>query len=129
MAEKKTTKSKRNTGNSGKKARRSKVNSIAEKYGLQDDYIFTTTLKRYEEQLWLMEDLQDDIEKNGTTIEKEYVKGRPNICPNPSVEQYNKTATAANQTATTLERILQRTFASKPAEEKDELLAALGIEK
>ena len=128
MAEKKTTNSKGNTGKSGKKERKSKVNSLAKKYGLQDDFIFKTTLKRYEEQLWLMEDLQADIKKNGTTIEKEYVKGRPNICPNPSVEQYNKTATAANQTATTLERILQRTFGDKPNKEKDELLSALGIE-
>ena len=127
MAEKKKPTKPAKAAQSKPKKRTSKVDSIAKHYGLEADFIFTTTLKRYEEQLWLMEDLQADIKKNGTTIQKEYVKGRPNLCPNPSVESYNKTATAANQTATTLEKILQRTVGGRTDEAKDEILDLLGV--
>ena len=41
------------------------------------------------------------------TVTKEYVKNRKNIVINPAVTEYNKTASAANQTVQTLLKIVQ----------------------
>ena len=43
----------------------------------------------------------------GPVIEKEYVKGRPNVCTNPAIQDYNRTATAANSTVHTLIDIIK----------------------
>jgi hypothetical protein len=40
-------------------------------------------------------------------VTKEYVKGRTNVYTNPAITEYNKTATAANGTVSTLINILK----------------------
>ena len=76
--------------------------------GIDDDetYIFITTWKRYQEQLSILDELAEERAKSEATITKEYVKGRQNICINPVITEYNKTATAANNTAKTLRDII-----------------------
>ena len=46
------------------------------------------------------------IKKEGTLVEKEYVKGRKNLVANPAIAEYNKTTTSANGTITTLMKII-----------------------
>ena len=58
-------------------------------------------------QIKLLEQLKASITENGMTVEKEYVKGRVNIVINPAITEYNKTASAANQTVQTLIKIVQ----------------------
>ena len=53
-----------------------------------------------------MDNLEAEILENGVTVEKEYVKGRSNLYTNPAIAEYNKTATAANGTLSTLLKIL-----------------------
>jgi hypothetical protein len=79
---------------------------VAESYDVQGNFFFVTTFKRYLEQINILSQLEEAYKEHGPTVEKEYVKGRKNICINPALNEYNKTSTAANQTVTTLMKII-----------------------
>ena len=79
----------------------------AEEKGLNTNFFFRTTFKRYQVQMNILADLERHIKEEGSTVTKEYVKGRGNIYVNPSIVSYNKTATAANGTVSTLINILK----------------------
>ena len=100
----------------------------AEKRGVSSNYFFATTFNRYQVQMKILEDLQKAIDAYGATVTKEYVKGRENLVANPAISEYNKTATASNQTVATLIKII-KTLRSEDedGENEDELLSALGI--
>ena len=55
----------------------------------------------------MLTQLKEIIRKEGTTIQKEYIKGRPNLTINPAISEFNKTATAANNTVMTLTKIVK----------------------
>ena len=86
----------------------------AQKRGVANNYFFQTTFKRYQVQLQAMEELEKAIFEMGATVTKEYVKGRQNVVVNPAITEYNKTATAANGTVSTLINII-RSFADEDA--------------
>lgn len=109
------------------KKRKSRVIEIAKQYGLDGDYFFESTFKRYEEQIEILDSLKKSIDEDGCTVSKEYVKGRKNQYIHPAVDAYNKAVTAANQTATTLVKIVQIQTQKNDPEVKDELLEVLGI--
>ena len=79
---------------------------MAQKSGVEQNFFFTTTFKRYQVQLNILNKLEAEIKKDGTLVEKEYVKGRKNVYSHPAVAEYNKTSTAANQTVQTLLKII-----------------------
>ena len=78
----------------------------AEEKGVKTNYLFATTFDRYQMQLSILEKLAAEIEEIGVTVKKEYVKGRRNTYVNPAITEYNKTATAANGTASALINII-----------------------
>ena len=80
----------------------------AEEKGVQTNFFFRTTFKRYQVQMKILNDLEKEINEIGATVSKEYVKGRKNIYTNPAITEYNKTATAANGTVGTLMSILKQ---------------------
>lgn len=80
----------------------------AEEKGVQTNFFFRTTFKRYQVQMRILADLEKAIEEHGATVTKEYVKGRQNLVANPAITEYNKTATAANGTVATLINILRQ---------------------
>ena len=86
---------------------------MAEEGGVEQNFFFITTYKRYKVQLETLDRLEEEIKDRPVLIEKEYVKDRKNVVANPAITEYNKTATAANQTAQTLIKIIT-TFASGP---------------
>lgn len=98
----------------------------AQEKGVRQNFFFVTTFKRYQVQMALLADLEKSIKSIGTTVTKEYVKGRTNVCINPAITEYNKTATAANGTVSTLVKIVSAFSSDK--EEKDELLEFLKAE-
>ena len=100
-----------------------KVLADAEARGVESNFFFVTTFKRYQVQMKLLSELEKAINEDGMTVSKEYVKGRKNIYTNPAITEYNKTATAANQTVTTLMKII--TTLTKNDGESDPLLAFL----
>lgn len=86
-----------------------KILEIAEAAGVQSNFFFRTTFRRYQVQLNNLTNLEKAIQQYGTTVSKEYVKGRQNLYVNPAIAEYNKTAEAANRTVATLIKIV-RTF-------------------
>ncbi len=85
----------------------------AEEGGVEQNFFFVTTLRRYKTQLSTLERLEAILEADDIQGYKEYADGRRVVAQNPTLNDYNKTATAANQTATTLLKIIQ-TFADGP---------------
>ena len=101
---------------------------IAEKYGVEQNFLFITTFKRYQVQLNILNELEKKIKEDGSLVTKEYVKGRGNIYTHPAISEYNKTATASNQTVATLIKIIKSLRSEdEDSESEDELLTALGI--
>lgn len=85
----------------------------AEERGVSSNFFFVTTFKRYQVQMRILSDLEKAIEEHGATVTKEYVKGRQNLVANPAITEYNKTATAANGTVSTLINII-KTLSNEP---------------
>lgn len=94
-----------------------KVLKMAEERGVQNNFFFVTTFKRYQVQMSILNSLEQAIKEHGSTVTKEYVKGRLNLCVNPAITEYNKTSTACNGTVSTLINIIK----SLPEEEGDNL--------
>ena len=93
-----------------KKSLQEQANEIlqqAEKRGVSSNFFFVTTFKRYQVQMKILSDLEGAINEYGATVTKEYVKGRQNLVANPALTEYNKTATAANGTVSTLINIIK----------------------
>ena len=101
------------------KRQAAQILKMAEARGVQNNFFFTTTFKRYLTQLEILERLEAAINEYGPTVTKEYVKGRENLVANPAINEYNKTATAANGTVKTLMDIIK----SVPAEDTGRGLA------
>lgn len=101
---------------------------IAQKYGVEKNFLFITTFKRYQVQLKILNDLEKTIQEDGSLVTKEYVKGRGNLYTHPAIGEYNKTSTSANQTVATLIKIVKSLKNDDDDNEgEDELLTALGI--
>ncbi len=96
------------------------VVQLAEQYGVKDNFFFISTMHRYRVQMSILEELEKAISETGTLVTKEYVKGRGNVYTNPAITEYNKTATAANNSVATLINIVKTL---KNDEEKEESLA------
>lgn len=79
----------------------------AQDRGVSSNFFFVTTFKRYQVQMKILGDLEKAITEYGATVTKEYVKGRQNLVANPAITEYNKTATAANGTVSTLINIIK----------------------
>lgn len=83
------------------------IMKIAEESGVQSNFFFLTTFKRYQVQLNILNELEKTMKEEGMLVSKEYVKGRKNLYSNPAVAEYNKTTDSANKTVATLMRILR----------------------
>ena len=95
---------------------------IAEESGVQSNFFFLTTFKRYQVQLNILNDLEKTIKEDGMTVTKEYVKGRKNVYSNPALKDYNTTTDSANRTVSTLMKIIKSYNVSDTTEEEDPLL-------
>ena len=94
--------------------------------GLSDDYLFLSTIERYEMQVHILETLKKTIEEEDTLVTKEYVKGRENLYTHPAITEYNKTTDSANKTVQTLDNLMKSQVAAVNKKEKDPLMALLG---
>ena len=86
--------------------------------GVSSNFFFVTTFKRYQVQLKILTDLEQEMNKTGAIITKTYVKGRENLCANPAIAEYNKTSTAANSTVSTLIQIIEKLSEEQVKESK-----------
>lgn len=97
---------------------------IAEQHGVEQNFFFLTTFKRYQVQISILIDLEAAIKRDGALVTKEYVKGRQNVYTHPAIVEYNRTSTAANQTVQTLMKIIA-TMRENSDDTGDELLEFL----
>ena len=95
---------------------------IAEDSGVQSNFFFVTTFKRYQVQLNILTELEKAIKDEGTLVSKEYVKGRKNIYSNPAIQDYNRTTDSANKTVSTLMRILRNFGVDEDTSDEDPLM-------
>lgn len=103
---------------------------IAQEHGVEQNFFFITTFKRYQVQINILTELEKKIQEEGALVTKEYVKGRKNVYTHPAIGEYNKTCTSANQTVATLIKIIKSLRNNDNENEgEDELLKALGITK
>lgn len=79
---------------------------LAQDANVEQNFFFVTTFKRYQVQLNILNKLEKEIEETGVLVTKQYVKNRENIYTHPAVTDYNRTATAANQTVQTILKII-----------------------
>ena len=79
----------------------------AEERGVSSNFFFATTFKRYQTQLDILKQLEAVIEEHGATVINKYATGRESMIANPAINEYNKTATAANGTVATLMNIVK----------------------
>ena len=80
---------------------------IAEESGVQSNFFFLTTFKRYQVQLNMLSELEKKMKEEGMLVTKEYVKGRKNLYSSPAVKDYNATTDSANRTVATLMTIIK----------------------
>lgn len=95
---------------------------IAEESGVQSNFFFLTTFKRYQVQLNILAELEKTLKDEGMLVSKEYIKGRKNLYSNPAVAEYNKTTDSANKTVATLMRILKNFNVSEETEAEEDPL-------
>lgn len=95
---------------------------IAEESGVQSNFFFLTTFKRYQVQLNILSELEKTLKDDGMLVSKEYVKGRKNLYSNPAVAEYNRTTDSANKTVSTLMKIIKNFNVEENTEDVDPLL-------
>ena len=98
---------------------------LARRGGVEQNFFFATTFERYLTQIKILETLKQVIDDEGTLVTKEYVKGRGNVYTHPAIKEYNSTSVSANQTVSTLVKII--TTLRKNSDDSDELLDFIGM--
>lgn len=98
---------------------------IAEESGVQSNFFFMTTFKRYQVQLHILSELEKSMSAEGMLVSKEYVKGRKNLYSNPAVGEYNRTTDSANKTVSTLMRIIKSFNAEDESTDEDPLMRVI----
>ena len=98
---------------------------IAEESGVQSNFFFMTTFKRYQVQLHILSELEKSMNAEGMLVSKEYVKGRKNLYSNPAVGEYNRTTDSANKTVSTLMRIIKSFNAEDESTDEDPLMRVI----
>lgn len=83
-----------------------KILDAAQRGGVEQNFLFVTTFKRYQVQLRLLGEIEKELADGGITVTKEYIKGRMNVYSHPAVGAYSKMADSANRTAATLMKII-----------------------
>lgn len=80
---------------------------IAGASGVQSNYLFVTTFKRYRFMLASMDRLAAIIEQDGEIITREDAKGISYKAVHPALVRYNSLAEVSNKTASALIRIIK----------------------
>ena len=81
--------------------------------GVNTNFYFVTTFKRYQVQMRILSELEKEISASGTTVTKGY-GSRENLYTNPAILEYNRTASAANNTVKTLLHIVKESRPDDP---------------
>lgn len=97
----------------------------AEESGVQTNFFFITTFKRYQVQISILTELEKRIKEDGSLVTKEYVKGRGNVYTHPAISEYNRTTDSANKTVGTLIKIIKGFKSEESDNDIDPLLSII----
>ena len=97
-----------------------KLLAFGKQYGVAEEEDYKAAAKTYAEQAALIATMRNQLAEDGMTVEKEYVKGRVNVCVHPLVQEIPKHVDSANRTLGLINDIIVKRGKAKP-EEKDAL--------
>lgn len=85
------------------------IMEMAKEYGVEENALFISCANQYALQQDIIERMKKSLdEDDNCTIDKEYVKGRPNMCINPLVKELPKHSDSANRTLSTMIDIINK---------------------
>jgi len=90
--------------------------------GLDKDASFLTSYHLLEVQIEMLQSLENSFREDGSTITKEYVKGRENIYIHPAVDKYTKTSDSAFNKILKLKEMINQGASNDTDEDLDEFL-------
>lgn len=111
------------------KKQAAQIIKIAEKNGVQGNFLFATTFDRYLFLIDTLEELKEKIKEEGLTVEKAYIKGEKNSYSSPNVKNYNATCNLANQTVQTLMKVIRNFNVEESKKELDPLMKMINGEQ
>jgi len=86
-------------------------------FEVDGDEDFKAAAKTYAEQVTLIANMRKQLEDDGMTVEKEYVKGRANVCIHPLVQEIPKHVDSANRTLSLINDIIVKRGKKRPEAE------------
>lgn len=98
---------------------------LAETSGVQSNFFFTTTFKRYQRQIKMLDGLEEAMDEKGMFVSKEYIKGSKNLYTNPAVAEFNRTTDSANKTVVTLMKIIKEFNVDGMTDDEDLLMKTI----
>lgn len=90
--------------------------------GFDKDASFLTSYHLLEVQIEMLESLEKSFHEDGSTITKEYVKGRENVYIHPAVDKYTKTSDSAFNKILKLKEMINQGTQNDTDEDLDEFL-------
>lgn len=107
-----------------KKIKYADLLKLAQDYQVSENPLFLASARQYENQLNMMDQIQKQLQGEGLTTIKEYVKGRENICANPLLAEWTKLNDASNRTLNAMADIITKFGKAKSTQSKLDLFNA-----
>lgn len=96
-----------------------KITRFGKLYGVDREEDFRAAAMTYAQEAELIAQMREQLQKDGMTVSKEYVKGRENICVHPLIQEIPKHVDCANRTLNLIGDIIAKR--GKPIEAEDSL--------
>lgn len=91
-----------------------KLLKFGKNFGVEKAEDFKAAAMTYAEEVELIAKMRTQLEEDGMTVEKEYVKGRQNVCIHPLVQEIPKHVDCANRTLGILGDIIVKRGKTEP---------------
>ena len=91
-----------------------KLLAFGKTFDVAEDEDFKAAVKTYAEQAALIASMRNQLAEDGMTVEKEYVKGRANVCVHPLVQEIPKHVDSANRTLGLINDIIVKRGKARP---------------
>ena len=93
-----------------------KLLSFGKQFEVEKDEDYKAAAMTFAEEAQLIAKMRTQLEEDGMTVEKEYVKGRQNVCIHPLVQEIPKHIDCANRTLGILGDIITKRGKKRPDE-------------
>lgn len=97
-----------------------KLMELGRKYKVEHEEDFIVAVKTFVEEARLIDRMRKQLDEDGMTVTKEYVKGRENISAHPLISEIPKHVDCANRLLQSMNAIIE-SRGQRLEQEKDEL--------